>query len=143
MPARAVRPGHIIHEVLSGERPLLVKLGGELVYRSAVDRASITDLHRTYKDTVRRTEAPAVGGALPRTMTYHSFVVLVRFAVYLGLLEATGEEEPMDPTVPELVGIRSGEVVTATRVLYRLTAKGRAEDDAWGNLRQAYGDSRL
>ena len=139
MPPRGdIAPGRIVKAVLSGERELVTRSDeGELIMVPEVDRASISDLHRTYKDTVRRTEPPGPGGRLPRVMTYHSFVSMFRFAIILGLVSPVAEEG-MDPTGPQLLGIREGEVVPQTRRLYSLTPAGQDEDVAWGNLRQAY-----
>ena len=139
MPPRGdIAPGRIVKAVLSGERPLVTRSdAGDLVDVAEVDRASISDLHKTYKDVVRRTEPPGPGGRLPTVMTYHSFASMFRFAVILGLV-APVAEEPMDPSGPELVGIREGQVVVQTRRLYSLTPAGQEEDVAWGNLRQAY-----
>jgi len=139
MPPRGdIAPGRIIKAVLSGELALVTRSdAGDLVMIPEVDRASISDLHKTYKDAVRRTEPPGPGGRLPRVMTYHSFVTTFRFAIILGFVLPVAEEA-MDPSGPELLGIREGQVVTQTRRLYSLTPAGGNEDDAWGNLRRAY-----
>jgi hypothetical protein len=112
-----IRPGLIIKEALE-DRPM-----------------GISEIHRVYRDKVNelnalRSRADKIHGA-----TYWSFARQCQFARRLGLIEVDHEaplEYPPDSQV--LLSIRGDKVVPATRVIYRLTAAGMSEEDAWLNL---------
>ena len=95
----------------------------------------ISEIHRVYRERVNelnalRSKADKIHGA-----TYWSFARQCQFARALGLIEKD-HEAPLDypPDGEVLLSIREGEVVPSTRVIYRLTGAGSAEDDAWLNL---------
>ena len=95
----------------------------------------ISEIHRIYKDKLAEVNALRSKRDRIRPATYWSFARQCQFARALGLIEKDREaplEYPPDGDV--LVAIRDGKVVPATRVIYRLTAAGRAEEAAWGNL---------
>ena len=105
-----ISPGEVIKEVL--ER----------------GPACISNLHREYKERMKKHRL--------RGMTYASFRTYVTRARIAGLVEPVGEE-PMEipPKMPNpLVGIRDTRVVTATRRLYALTDRGRAEVEMWRSV---------
>jgi hypothetical protein len=112
-----IRPGLIIKECLE-VRPM-----------------GISEIHRIYKEKVKETNALRSRADMIRGSTYWSFARQCQFARKLGLIEKD-HEAPLEypPDGEALLSIREGEVVPATRVIYRLTAAGMAEEDAWLNL---------
>lgn len=112
-----VRPGHIIKECLSS---------GPM---------GVSEMHRVYKERVYQVNSLRSRAQRIRSATYESFAKQCQFAKRLGLIEKD-HEAPLDypPSGNGLLSIRDGEVVPATRVVYRLTAEGRSEDSAWDNL---------
>jgi hypothetical protein len=112
-----VRPGLIIKEALETKA------------------MGISEMHRIYRDKVKELNALRSRADRIRGATYWSFTRQCQFARKLGLIEVDHEaplEYPPDGEV--LLSIRHGKVVPATRVIYRLTAAGRAEQNAWYNL---------
>ena len=112
-----IRPGLIIREALES-RPM-----------------GISEIHRLYREreneiNALRSRADKIHGA-----TYWSFARHCQFARALGLIEKD-HEAPLEypPDGEALLSIRDRKVVPATRVIYRLTGSGSAEEDAWLNL---------
>ena len=113
-----ISPGEVIKEVL--ER----------------GPASISNLHREYKERIRLLNQNREKRKPLRGMTYESFRTFVTRARIAGLVEPVGEEALLYPTrwPTPLVGIREGRVVTATRRIYALTDRGRAEVELWRDV---------
>ena|SRR4030042_1457380 len=112
-----IRPGLIIKEALE-QRPM-----------------GISEMHRVYRGKVKEINALRSKEGAVRGATYWSFARLCQFARALGLIEVDHEaplEYPPDGEV--LLSIRNGKVVPSTRVVYRLTAAGTSEEEAWLNL---------
>lgn len=136
--ARQTRPGLVIKAVLSGEIGL-EDTPSPLAGRPPriVASASVAELHRTYKALWQREQIAKDRKLIRPGMSYHSFAAMVRQARELGLLQL----EHREPTDGPLLTIRDGEVVPSTRNFYELTARGRAEEKAWLNLREAFGEA--
>jgi hypothetical protein len=115
-----IRPGLIIKECL-GARPM-----------------GISEMHRVYKDKVSEINALRSRAEKIHPATYASFARQCQFARALELIEVD-HEAPLEypPDGEALLSIRNHQVVPATRVIYRLTGAGRAEEGAWLNLRGA------
>lgn len=144
---RLVRPGILLKEVLSGERPLYFFAGNDLVSRTLRrdEGASISDLHKTYKDAIQR-EINALREASKRIkpMVYQTFARLMQKARYMGYLEIR-ERVPVTPGSPaeNLLTIERDQegrdrVVPAMRSMYVLTEKGREEEEVWDRISSAY-----
>lgn len=108
-----------------------------LIIKEALERGplGISEIHRLYKDEVKKANALRSKQDAIRSATYWSFARQCQFARALGLIEKDHEaplEYPPDSQV--LLSIRDGQVVPSTRVVYRLTSEGRAEEQAWLNL---------
>jgi hypothetical protein len=112
-----IRPGLIIKEALEGH-PM-----------------GVSEMHRLYKGRVNELNALRSRADRLQAATYWSFARLCQFARALGLIEMD-HEAPLEfpPNGEVLLTIRQGEVVPSTRVIYRLTSEGRAEEGAWLNL---------
>lgn len=118
-----IRPGLIIKEALE-HGPL-----------------GISEIHRVYKERVREINALRSRAARINSATYWSFARQCQFARALGLIEKDSEaplQFPPDGDV--LLAIRDGKVTPSTRIIYRLTAAGMAEQTAWYNLGGAVRD---
>jgi hypothetical protein len=112
-----IRPGLIIREAL-GIRPM-----------------GVSEMHRLYKERANELNALRSKADRIHPATYWSFARQCQFAKKLGLIEVDHEaplEFPPDGEV--LQTIRDGKVVPSTRVIYRLTGAGTAEEEAWLNL---------
>lgn len=132
--ATPIRPGMTIKEVLLGHVSLVT---GELV-----TEASISDLHRTYKELIRRENALRPKAKQLRGMTSFSFKTLFKFAQLLGLVELV-EERPMEfpPPGGPLYSIRKPDgvhAVVSTRRIFKLTAVGQEDERSWTNLCRAW-----
>jgi len=118
-----IRPGLIIKQALES-RPM-----------------GISEMHRVYKERVNELNALRSKADRIRSATYWSFARQCQFARALGLIEKDHEAPLQYPPDGEvLLTIRNGEVVPSTRVIYRLTGVGSAEEDAWLNLGAAVRD---
>lgn len=158
MPKTTVRPGHVIRDVLSRQLPVLnivqVVSRGVTVYSEDVaTAASVQDLHRTYKLMIRRAKETSVVRIAQRPMGRDSFGKYIYFAKRLALIERF-EERPADglpafPRAPllningeydpdDIVDIDDRVVVESRRLLYSLTAAGRAASSEWDDLGKAY-----
>ena len=118
-----IRPGLIIKEALQG-RPM-----------------GISEMHRLYKERVKEINDLRDKANKIRAATYWSFARQCQFARALGLIEKDHEaplEYPPDGQV--LLSIRDNKVVPATRVIYRLTSAGLAQESAWLSLAGAVRD---
>ena len=108
-----------------------------LIIREALERGplGISEIHRVYKERVRDINALRSRADRIRSATYWSFARQCQFARALGLIEKD-REEPLEypPDGEVLLAIRDGKVTASTRVIYRLTAAGLAEQAAWYNL---------
>jgi len=110
-----------------------------LIIKQALEQGphGISEMHRIYKDEVASINALRGKATRIRSATYWSFSRQCQFARALGLIEVD-REEPFRPFPGRednpLLSIRDGEVVTSTRMIYRLTPAGRAEETAWYNL---------
>ena len=108
-----------------------------LIIREALERGplGISEIHRVYKERVRDINALRSRADRIRSATYWSFARQCQFARALGLIEKD-REEPLEypPDGDVLLAIRDGKVTASTRVIYRLTAAGLAEQTAWYNL---------
>jgi hypothetical protein len=115
-----IRPGLIIKESLES-RPM-----------------GISEMHRIYKEKVKEINALRSRADRIRPATYWSFARQCQFARALGLIEKD-HEAPLEypPNGDVLKSIRNGKVVPSTRVIYRLTSAGMAEEDAWLSLSAA------
>ena len=145
---RLIRPGVLIKEVLSGERPLFFFAGNDLVSRTLRpdEGASISDIHKTYKEAIQR-EMNAFREPKRRIkpMVYWTFARLMQKGRYMGLLEIK-EQVPLDlpgsDSLYQLSMKKSPDdpvtAVKAMRSMYVLTDKGRAEEDKWDRLSSAY-----
>lgn len=146
MPPTLVRPGIVLKQVLSG----LLPIEGYFV-----SRASITQLHRAYKDEVRKGRSGILSRekrSKQRGMTYDSFKSLVRKAMYLGFLEAVEPDGSEAPPPRGMIRGQSGtlqrtegmgdnaEIIQSKPTYYRLTQKGLSEEEAWFSLATAYAD---
>jgi len=124
----------VVKEVLLGHIPLIT---GELV-----TEASISDLHRTYKELIRRENALRPRGKRLRGMTSFSFKTLFKFSQLLGLVVLV-EERPMEfpPPGGPLYSIRKPDgvhVVISTRRIFKLTTVGEEDERSWTNLCRAW-----
>lgn len=112
-----IRPGLIIKECLE-LRPM-----------------GISEMHRVYKERVKGINALRSRADMIRAATYWSFSRQCQFSRALGLIEKDHEAPLQYPPDGEaLLSIRGREVVPSTRVIYRLTGSGSAEEGAWLNL---------
>lgn len=132
--ATPVRPGLVVKEVLLGRIPLAT---GELVRE-----CSISDLHRIYKELIRRENALRPKHKRLRGMTAFSFKTLFKFSQLLGLVELV-EELPMEYPPPggPLYSIRKPDgvhVVVSTRRIFKLTTIGEQDERSWTNLCTAW-----
>lgn len=110
-----ISPGEVIKEVL--ER----------------GPASISDLHREYRERIRLLNHERDRKHRLRGMTYASFRTFLTRARIAGLVEPVGEEPLTFPTrwPTPLLGVRDTTVAPATRRIYSLTDRGRAEVELW------------
>jgi len=112
-----IRPGLIIQKALQ-QQPM-----------------GVSEMHRLYKDRVNELNGLRGRADRIRPATYWSFARQCQFARALGLIEKDHEAPLQYPPDGEvLLSIRDKKVVPATRVIYRLTSAGMAEDSAWLNL---------
>jgi len=135
---QSVRPGYTIKKVLLGEIPLRT---GELV-----SEASITDIHNSYKELVNRENELREKRYHIKGMNILSFTTLFKFARYLGLVEHVRSEPRHKPASGSLHRVENGtrlHIVNGTRRIFRLTEKGRADDESWNNLCGAWRKERL
>jgi hypothetical protein len=126
---QSVRPGHIIKRALLGEVPLKT---GELVHE-----ASITDIHNSYQEQIDRENQLRRKERRLRGMNVYSFTTLFKFARYLGLVEHVRDEPRREPSYGNLHRVENGtglHIVPGTRRIFRLTEKGRADDESWNDL---------
>lgn len=124
----------MVKEVLLGHIPLTT---GELV-----TEASIADLHRIYKELIRRENALRPKHKKLRGMTQFSFKTLFKFAQLLRLVELV-EELPMEYPPPggPLYSIRKPDgthVVVSTRRIFKLSTIGEQDERSWTNLCTAW-----
>jgi|GEM_PF-5784974 len=99
---------------------------------------AIADMHRIYKDKMTAVNALRSKRDRIRPATYWSFARQCQFARALGFIEKESETPVSEvPQGDRLLAIRDGKVVPSTVIIYRLTAAGLAEQDAWGNLQGA------
>jgi len=127
-----VRPGFVIKNILLGQQAIFPT--GELAME-----ASIVDLHRTYKELIKRENQSRPIIRQLRGMTYRSFATLFKFAQLKGLVELIREEEmEKPPPGGPLLSIRriGGEfrVVESKIRVFRLTDAGRQDERSWANL---------
>ena len=103
-------------------------------YLEEHDEAYISELHRAYKQAWKEINSLRDKKRHVRTATYENFRKYFDHLIKLGLVEFS-REEPMEfvPAGGELLSIRNGEVVPSTRRYYKLTDKGRGEEDMWLN----------
>jgi hypothetical protein len=111
-----IRPGLIIKKALE-RRPL-----------------GISELHREYKEQLEELNGLRSKQQRIHGCTYWSFARMCQFARALGLIEVDHEAPIEELHAEVLKTIRGNKVVPATRVIYRLTSAGRAEEEAWYNL---------
>ena len=139
--AQPVRPGLLIREVLSGEKPLIVpgSRKGE-VEEVFVSEACMTDLHFTYKTLISRENQSRPRHTQLRGMTQFSYAKVFRFAKYLGLLEFVREEDMRNPPPgePLLQIFGRTEVKISKRKIYQLSSIGQVDEVAWTDLRKAW-----
>jgi len=124
--ANPIRPGLIIKKVLLGRLPLTT---GELV-----TEASISDIHRTYRQCIREENQLRDRKHRLRGMNTHSFTTLFKFARYLGLVEFVRNDNRLFDY--------SGNLVEGNRKIFRLSDKGRADHTSWFDLRRAWQEWR-
>lgn len=132
--ATPVRPGLVCKEVLLGNLPLIT---GETVHES-----SIIDLHRVYMDLIRRENTVRIKAKRLRGMTYHSFLVMFKFAQLLNLVVLVREEDmEFPPPSGNLYSIRKDPEVRAViskKRIFKLTDIGAEDERSWGNLTRAW-----
>ena len=114
-----------------------------LIIKEALEHGplGISEIHRVYKERVREINALRSKAGRINSATYWSFARQCQFARALGLIEKDSEaplQFPPDGDV--LLAIRDGKVTSSTRIIYRLTAAGLAEQTAWYNLGRAVRD---
>jgi hypothetical protein len=127
--AQSIRPGSTIKRVLLGEIPLKT---GELVHE-----ASITDIYVAYKGFLRFKNESRPQEKKLKGMNLLSFTTLFKFARYLGLVEHVRDEPRHEPSYGNLHRVENGNglhIVPGTRRIFRLTDKGRADDESWNDL---------
>lgn len=103
-------------------------------YLESHDEAYISEIHRAYKAAWAEVNSLRDKKTHIHTATYENFRKYFDHLIKLGLVEFS-REEAMEfvPAGGELLSIREGEVVPSTRRYYRLTDKGREEEDMWFN----------
>lgn len=133
-----IRPGFIIKQVLLGNLGLA---NGQYVHE-----ASVSDIHNAYRASVRSFNETIPRERRIHAMGYFSFCTVFKFARYLGLVEHV-RDEPRKNEKGKLWRHEWGDkddlrLVPGTRKIYRLTDKGREDDESWGNLMRAWYESK-
>lgn len=107
--------------------------------------ASVAEIHQSYKEAIDLANLKADKGW--RRPTYASFYVYCRHLMVLGMIEKVGEETTWGIENPERMGFIERDTRTkelrihkgATKVLYRMTDKGMADDASWQDPIRARG----
>ena len=107
-----------------------------LIIKAALQNKNlgISQMHHIYKEEVQRANGLRSKQDHIHPATYWSFARQCQFARALGLIEKAQERPVKYPHGDKLLTIRGKNIVPATRVIYRLTKAGRAEEEAWLNL---------
>lgn len=126
---RGISVGYFIKDTLSSSGPL-----------------NPSKMHFLYKAAIMEVNYNRPKGHGYKISTYWSFLRSCEFARSLGLIEKDREAPIAEAGHEQLLSIRvhpdtkRKRVVPSTRVFYRLTAEGVADDYSWGNLRKAVSD---
>ncbi len=130
------RPGILIKQVLSGQRPLYSG--------NVVSEAAIVDLANTYKQFIAEQNLLRPLKSKLKGMNYNSFVKLFKFSQLLGLVELVREEKMLfPPSNGSLYSIRKGarggiSAIVSVRRIFQLSERGRNDDTSWTDLCRAW-----
>lgn len=130
------RPGVLIKQVLSGQRPL-PDVG-------IVNEAAIVDLANAYKQFIAEQNQLRPLKSKLKGMTYPSFLKLFKFAQLLNLVELVREEKMLfPPSNGNLYSVRKGvrggiSAAISNRRIFRLSQRGIDDDLSWTDLCRAW-----
>lgn len=123
------RPGNFTKELLLGHTPLITE--------ELVTEACATDIHKAYQRMVADENQRRLKTEQLKGMTWLSFVTMLRFARYLGLIELV-REEPMTRPLYRVHKDHEMTAVVSTRRIYKLTDDGEQDERCWSNITKAY-----